>query len=110
MQKVKRELEVNANDFYKIYLDSLPLALKMTARQREVLAVLLSLKHDNIPLGSKNRLIIARSLGMTYQNLASVLNNMKDLGIIEGFDKGIVKSKYYIPKYNTEISTSIKIS
>lgn len=110
MQKLVRKKEVSKRDFYKVYLSSLPLALRITKSHRDLLAVLFEYRSNNVIIKGKERKAISRELGITYANLAVSVNQLKKDGVIISMKSGYVESPLYIPKSSTEVSTQIVIS
>lgn len=109
MQKLTKTVQSLPINFYNNYLQHLPLALKLTNAQIEVLALLFEMRYNNEAINKHNRLAKAKLLGMSYANFSSVVNQLKTRGIILGFNEGFVDSPMYINKVSTEITIKLEV-
>ena len=91
---MKLQLQVNKEDFYNKYYQTINGILKLTGKE---LAILVLLSNSKLQLGitdkelfsSKSRKLMAETLGISKFNLNNYIKSMKDRGIIIKQEKSL---------------------
>jgi hypothetical protein len=104
MNKIYREVKSDDISFYSVYLSSFP---NLSKKEIVVLSELFDLRYNNLEFKGITRRSICMKIKMSYNNVASVINNMKHKGIIKGFIDNKIVSPLYIPKGTTSIHQHI---
>lgn len=102
MEHIRKKLELTKENYYKVHLDILNSILpeKLTNKEREVLAVFLSLEGDlaRDPLSTTGRKIVKERLHMSSGGLGNHLEALKEKGFI--LDNSIIP--LVIPETNNQ--------